>query len=94
LQVLKVEVDKSSGAIRFTRIFSTLTFYKHDISGYYSTIYNGNRGRPWYGLLVKTVSQQSFSLTEQNMQSISKLKEFFEQEGLTYLGEKRSIIFS
>jgi hypothetical protein len=93
-QVLKVQVDKSSGEIKFTRIFSTLTVYKQDIAGYYTTIYKGSRAKPWFGLLVKTVNHQSFRLTEQNLKSIHKLNEFFEQEHLTFLGEKRPFFFS
>ncbi|MFL5743002.1 MAG: hypothetical protein ACJ75B_22475 [Flavisolibacter sp.] len=92
-QVLKVEVHTSSGEITFTKAFSTLTIFKKDISGYYTTIYKGSRAKPWFGLLVKTVHHQTLRLTEGNLKSIHALKEFFEQQGLTYLGEKRPFFF-
>jgi hypothetical protein len=93
LQVLKVQIDESSGEILFTKLFSTIIIHKTDIAGYYTIIYKGSRQKPWFGLLVKTVNDQSFRLTEQNLKSIEPLKEYLEQENLTNLGEKKPFFF-
>ncbi|HEY1870558.1 MAG TPA: hypothetical protein VGG71_05830 [Chitinophagaceae bacterium] len=88
-QVLKVRVNKLSGEIILSRLFSTLTIYKDEITGYYTTVYKGSTAKPWRGLLVKTANRKSFRLTGQNLKSIEELKIFFEQENLKYLGEKK-----
>jgi hypothetical protein len=93
-QILKVEVNKLTGEIRFRRLFSTLTIYKDDIAGYYSVTYQGSRAKLWRGLLVKTSKNKSFRLMEQNLKSVQELQQYFEQENLKRLGEKRRFFFN
>jgi hypothetical protein len=89
-QVVKVQVNMLSGEVTLSKFFSQLTIQKQDIAGYYTTIYKGSRAKPWCGLLLKTVDNKSFRLTEQNLKSIQELKNYFVQENFKYFGEKRA----
>ncbi len=94
LQVLKVEVDIFTGQITLVNPLSPpIVISKQDIIGYFTTIYKGSRAKPWNGLLIKTKSNKSYRLTEQNLKSVPELKEYFEQENLKYLGEKQPFFF-
>jgi hypothetical protein len=93
-QILKVELNKLTGEMRFSSLFSACTIYKHDITGYYTITYQGNRAKPWRGLLVKTSNNISYRLTELNLKSIQELQEYFEQENLKHLGEKNRFYFN
>ena len=88
-QVLKVQMENSLGEIILSGFFYTNKLCKDDIAGYYTTIYKGSRATLWNGLIIKTVQNKSFRLTEQNLKSIHVLKEFLEKENIKYLGERR-----
>jgi hypothetical protein len=88
--ILKVELDKINRTIIFRRAFSVKKISTDEITCFYTTRYKGSRAKPWYGLLLKTSSNKSFKLTEQNLKELSELKEYFEEQGLKYSGEKNS----
>jgi len=93
-QILKVQIDESSGELIFKKPFSTVRINKQDIVGYHTTVYKGSRAKLWFGLLVQTVDNRSFRLTEQNLKSIDPVKEYFQKQNFTNLGEKRAFLFS
>jgi hypothetical protein len=86
--VLKIKIDKSSGQLVFSRLFSKTMVQSSEIEGYYISIYNTRSGTV-RGRIIKTKSK-IIELNPGNLNDLTPLNEYLEGLAIECYGEKRS----
>jgi hypothetical protein len=87
--VIKVEVDEITGQWTFIRIISKLQIDRSQITRYYKTVYNTNRGTT-YGLMLEFDKSKIIELNPANLKDVMVLEEYLKQLKIEFSGEKKS----
>ena len=88
LNIIKVQADNNTQAITFIYLLYKKTISTNDINNYFVTLHR-NRSKVFYGLLLNLKDNKKIQLTDQNIKSLSKFKEYLIDKHIPYLGERK-----